>query len=225
LGGDGTLLGLPMWQPLTTAPAVDFYAEISRLFPELAIMVYANARAFRYGFPPEFWAAVAKAAPTATSAKYSRTQGLADLIAATGGRINFVPNDMVVHEFHAISPETTTAGWATAAGMNPLPSVALMQAIRDNRTDAIAELAAAIDWANKPVKIIIDDPEVFAKYTIQLEKTRINAAGYSHCGPLRPPYGDFPEEYAALSRECGERWARICRAYQGNFTFNDRPWA
>lgn len=172
LKGDGTLLGLPMWQPLTTGPAVDFYAEISRLFPELAIMAYANARAFRYDFPQEFWAAVAKEAPTVTSAKYSRTQGLAELLAATEGKINFMANDMVVQDFYAISPETTTAGWSTAAGMNPLPAVELMRAIKEGRTEAIAEMAAAIAWANAPLKSIFDDAEVFGKYTIQLEKTR-----------------------------------------------------
>ncbi len=224
LGADGTLLGLPMWQPLTTKPAVSFYAEISRIFPDLAVMVYANARAFRYDFPADFWAAVAQAAPTVTSAKYSRTAGLTDLIAATKHRINFVPNDMVVQDFFAISPSTTTACWATAAAMNPVPCVALMEAIRQNRTQAIDELAAAIRWANEPVSHIFNNAEIFGKYTIQLEKTRINAAGYSACGPVRPPYTDFPETYAAPSRECGARWAAICTAYRGSFEFAERPW-
>ena len=54
-GADGTLLGLPMWQPCTTEMAVKYYAEMSALFPDLAIMVYANARAFRFNFSAEFW--------------------------------------------------------------------------------------------------------------------------------------------------------------------------
>lgn len=223
-GGDATLLGLPMWQPVTTRMAVDYYAGISELFPDLAIMAYANARAFRFSFPLEFWSAVAQAAPTVTSAKYSRTQGLKELIVATGGRINFMPNDMVVQDFFAIAPNTTTACWATASGMNPAPAIALMRAIEARNQDAIHTLTAAIGWANEPIQPMMADADLFAQYTIQMEKTRINAAGYSQCGPVRPPYQDFPEEYAAQARECGQRWHRICDAYAGNFKFRDRPW-
>ena len=48
LGADGTLLGLPMWQPVTVDAAVRYYRELSEGFPALAIMVYANTRAFRF---------------------------------------------------------------------------------------------------------------------------------------------------------------------------------
>lgn len=223
-GADGTLLGLPMWQPVTTKMAVDFYAAVSELFPELAIMVYANQRAFRYNFPVEFWAAVADAAPTVTSAKHSRPDGLPELIAATGGKINFVPNEMAVHKFYEIAPETTTACWATASGMNPTPAVEIMKAIADRNQEAINLLAKAIAWANEPIAPMVQNPELFAHYNIQMEKTRINAAGYSHCGPVRPPYQDFPEEYASQARECGQRWAEICADYAGDFKFNNMPW-
>ncbi|MBV8630037.1 MAG: dihydrodipicolinate synthase family protein [Silvibacterium sp.] len=223
-GADATLLGLPMWQPVTTKMAVDFYAAVSEMFPDLAIMVYPNARAFRYSFSADFWAAVATAAPTVTSAKYSNVKGLKELIAATKGRINFVPNEMAVHEFHALSPSTTTACWATASGMNPTPAVALMKALEAKNQEAIDTLVTAIGWANEPIVPMVKNPELFAQYNIQMEKTRINAAGYSNCGPARPPYQDFPEEYAAAARQCGERWAQICGAYAGNFTFRERPW-
>lgn len=224
-GADGTLLGLPMWQPLTTKMAVDYYAAVSEAFPDIAIMAYANARAFRYSFPNEFWTAVAKAAPTVTSAKYSRVAGLRELIAATGNRINFVPNEMVVHEFYAVSPETTTACWATASGMNPAPAVALIQAISQKNSAAIERIAAAIAWANEPIIPMVENPELFSHYNIQMEKTRINAAGYSDCGPVRPPYQDFPEEHAAAARECGRRWAELCKAYNGGLAFAPGPWS
>lgn len=224
LGADGTLLGLPMWQPVTTRMAVDFYAAVSAAFPALALMVYANARAFRYTFPLDFWAQVAKVAPTATSAKHSRVSGLRELQQATEGKINFMPNEMTVHEFKAISPELTTACWATASGMNPAPAVALMQALDQGNRTAIDTLVAAIAWANKPIEPMVGNPELFAQNNIQMEKTRINAAGYSHCGPVRPPYGDFAEEHAAAARECGRRWAQLCQAYVGDFNFKSRPW-
>ncbi len=223
-GADGTLLGLPMWQPATTKMAVDFYGAVSDAFPDLAVMVYANQRAFRFPFDPEFWAAVAKAAPTVTSAKYSKAAGLPELIEATGGKINFVPNEMVVHKFYDLAPESTTACWATASGMNPTPAVALMQAIATRNQDAIDLMVEAIAWANEPIGSMVANPELFAHYNIQMEKTRINAAGYSNSGPVRPPYQDFPEEFASQARECGRRWAQVCASYQGDFVFTTRPW-
>ena len=47
-GADGTMLGLPMWQPCSEAQAVKFYASISEAFSDMAIMVYANQHAFRF---------------------------------------------------------------------------------------------------------------------------------------------------------------------------------
>ena len=223
-GCQGSLLGLPMWQPTTNRMAVDFYASVSDAFPDIAIMIYANARAFRFSFPHEFWAELVKVAPTVTSAKYSRVKGLREVIAATHRQINFLPNEMMVHEFYAVSPETTTACWATASAMNPTPAVALMEAIRLQNREAIDLLVAAIRWANGPVLPMIDDPDLFAHYNIQMEKCRINEAGYANCGPVRPPYEDFPAEHALAARECGRRWALLCGNYLGNFKFSRRVW-
>jgi trans-o-hydroxybenzylidenepyruvate hydratase-aldolase len=214
-GADGTLLGLPMWQPLTTKTAVDYYKGMSECFPDIAIMVYANARAFRYDFPLEFWEAVARVAPTVVSAKLSRPKDLTRLIEVTGGRINIMPNEMTVHDFAAIAPDTTNSCWATAAGMGPSALIALMNAVQKHDKEGIAKMAAEIAWANEPVNPIFKDPEVFAFYNIQVEKTRINAAGYCNSGPIRPPYDDLPEPYRSASQECGKRWAELHKKYAG----------
>lgn len=208
-GATGALLGLPMWQPVTTDMAVDYYAQVSAAFPDLAIMVYANARAFRYTFPVEFWEGVAAQAPTVTSAKVSKAPALERMLEVTGGRINFIPSDMVAHDFAARSPHTTTACWATAAGMGPEPSIALMRALQSGDAEAIEHAAGAIAWANEPCAHLFADQEIFASYNIQIEKERIAAAGYCRPGPVRPPYGHLPEAYAAAARACGERWREL----------------
>jgi dihydrodipicolinate synthase/N-acetylneuraminate lyase len=223
LGVEGSLLGLPMWQPLTTQMAVHYYTQVAETFPDLAIMVYANVRAFRFSFPVEFWAEIAKSAPTVTSAKVSRATGLVEQIAATGGRINFMPSDMVVDQFLRLSPQTTTAAWATAAGMDPAPCVALMRAIAIGDGATTKDLVAAIAWANEPITPLVSNPELFASYNIQMEKTRINAAGYSSCGPTRPPYQDFPENHAADARTCAARWRQVCHALKSGDA-KERPW-
>jgi dihydrodipicolinate synthase/N-acetylneuraminate lyase len=223
-GADGILLGMPMWQPLVLKEAVDYYRQTAELFPQTAIMVYANARAFRFQFVAEFWEAVANEAPTVCAAKYSRPAHLAEVIAASKGQINFVPNEMAVAKFYEISPETTTACWATAAAMGPQPAQAIIDAILHRDQAGVDTLSAAIAWATGPVKPITSNPDIFALYNIQLEKTRINAAGWCQSGPMRPPYDHVPDDVAEAARECGRRWARLCRCYAGNFKFKEQPW-
>ncbi len=210
-GADGTLLGPPMWQPVTDDAAIDFYAGLSKLHPDLAIMVYANERAFRYGFPDQFWKGVVAKAPTVVATKHSRPKSLSALLGIVGKRINVVPNEMTLANFFAESPRTTTACWATAASMGPQPVVALMKAILIGDKPEIERLSSALSWANAPVKPLIADRELFASYNIQIEKARINTAGYCNAGPFRPPYQLLPAHMAEAAQACGKRWAALCR--------------
>lgn len=219
-GADGTLLGLPMWQPVTTGMAVEYYRGASEYRPDLAIMVYANARAFRYNFPLEFWAGVAAKANTVVAAKTSRPDELLRKIEVTKKRLNFMPIDMQVQDFYAISPDTTTACWATAAAMGPQPSLAIMNSVLCNDTAAIEKYAADIAWANAPIEMLIHKPEIFAQLNIQVEKIRIETAGYCRPGPVRAPYDEIPEADAEASRECGRRWAQLCRNLGASATGN-----
>ena len=78
LGADGVLLGMPMWQPCTTDMAVEYYRAVSEMFPQMPVMVYANARAFRFNFSdPAFWRRLVDVAPTMMSAKFSNPKVLA----------------------------------------------------------------------------------------------------------------------------------------------------
>jgi trans-o-hydroxybenzylidenepyruvate hydratase-aldolase len=212
-GADGILLGLPMWQPLTIEMAVEYYRSIGELFPDLAIQVYGNPRAFRFAFPPEFWAAVVKAVPTITSAKYSRPKALLESQAAANGRVHFLPNDGGVMKFVDLAPATTTACWSTAASMGPEPALAQIRAIQANDLDRARVIAKDLAWTREPIAPITADPDVFASYNIQLEKTRISLAGYCKAGPLRPPYNFFPPEYLALFQENASRWRELCERY------------
>jgi trans-o-hydroxybenzylidenepyruvate hydratase-aldolase len=214
-GAEGSLLGLPMWQPLTTQMAVRYYAAVSEAYPGLSIMVYANQRAFRFAFDSgdEFWAQVAAAAPTVTSAKFSRVGPLQRLLEATRSRVHFMPNDSSVGKFYEASPETTSACWATSASMGPAPCLAMISAVLGGNRAEAGQVAKDIAWANEPVQPFIADPTVFASFNIQIERVRIAAAGFCDPGPIRPPYDVVPEEYAAPSRECGQRWRQLCEKY------------
>ena len=214
-GADGTMLGLPMWQPCSEAQAVKYYASISEAFPDMAIMAYANEFAFRFSFPPSFWSAVAEAAPTVTSAKVGSPVSYLERLAASNKKINFLPIDMLALAFAQQSPDTMTALWATAACMGPQPSLALMDAIEAKDLDRAGEIAKDLLWANETF-VPGGDFEEFSKYNLQLEKIRFNEAGYCNAGPIRPPYDVVPEEYVKNARECGRRWAELVKKYSSN---------
>jgi trans-o-hydroxybenzylidenepyruvate hydratase-aldolase len=212
-GADGILLGLPMWQPLTVDMAVEYFRGISEAFPRLALMVYGNGRAFRFSFPAEFWSRVVDAAPTLMAAKYSRPKTLLDSLAAAKGRVHFLPHDGNVSKFAELSPATTTACWSTAASMGPEPVLEQMRALLANDTEALRRIAADLAWARQPIAEITGDPDLFATYNIQMEKIRIEAAGYCKAGPIRPPYNVMPEPYAQCAKENARRWRQLCEKY------------
>jgi dihydrodipicolinate synthase/N-acetylneuraminate lyase len=212
-GADGTLLGMPMWQPCTVDMAVEYYASVSQAFPDVAIMVYANSRAFRFDYTPEFWGRVVAKAPAVMSAKFSNANTLLDCLKASKGRVHFLPNEGAALRFAELSPDTTSACWATAASMGPRPAIALMDAILARDWPRAKAVDADLKWASEPVEGIIRNAELFASYNIQVEKIRIDAAGYSKAAPIRPPYNVVPAEIAEASRECGRRWAELVQKY------------
>lgn len=209
LGAEGTLLGLPMWQPLTREMAVGFYERLSATFPDLAIMAYANQRAFRFRFDADFWRELAGRAPTVRAAKFSKPDLFLEYQEASGGEIQFVPHETAAARFSELAPETTTACWSTAASMGPEPALAMIRAIHAGDRQRIDAISEDLSYANEPIRHIVSDPEIFASYNIQIEKTRMNAAGYCDAGPIRPPYDVLPAEYEKAAQECGRRWAQI----------------
>lgn len=213
LGANGTLLGLPMWQPVTREMAVSYYARLSGAFPDFPIMVYANQRAFRFKFDAEFWRLVSRAAPTVTSAKHSRPATLLEFQAVTDGKIHFLPHQTAAYKYAKLSPDTTTACWSTAAACGPEPALAMIDAIRARDMDRADAVFADLQYAAEPLKELTADPEIFASYTLQTEKIRMDAAGYCKAGPVRPPYDVVPEDIAEASRESGRRWAALRPKY------------
>jgi len=213
-GADGILLGLPMWQPLSLEGAVAFYRTVADAAGNLAIMAYGNPRAFRFEFPPEFWQRIVVDVPSLTAAKYSRFERLDESLAVVRGRVNFLPNEGGLRQFVSLAPDATTAIWSTSASMGPEPSLALVRALLAGDGEARAAIGKDLAWAGEPLQPIVGNPEYFAAYNIQLEKTRIEEAGYCRPGPIRPPYDVWPADFAEASREAGRRWRSLREKYR-----------
>ncbi len=210
-GATGTLLGIPMWQPATLDMAVKFYASISATFPDFPIMVYANPRAFRFAFGVDFWRVILEKAPTVMSSKFSNKGIYVEAVAATKGRVNFIPPVGFAYAFAQLSPETTTTCWIPAVG--PQLAIALMKAVAAGDWERAKAVADDIAWAVEPHHIITGSQEVFASYNIQMEKLFMEASGYCKPGPIRPPYNVMPEDFAAAVRESGQRFAKLREKY------------
>jgi trans-o-hydroxybenzylidenepyruvate hydratase-aldolase len=200
-----------MWQPATLDMAVKFYASVSETFPSFPIMVYANARAFRFAFDLEFWKRIPESAPTVMSAKFSNKVILRDVIAVTQRRVNFVPPISLAYEFAKLSPETATTCWIPAVG--PQPAIALMKALAAGNSQQAKAVADDIAWALEPHHVITGSQDIFASYNIQLEKISMGASGYCKPGPIRPPYNVMPEDFARAAAETGQRFAKLREKY------------
>jgi dihydrodipicolinate synthase/N-acetylneuraminate lyase len=166
---------------------------------------------FRFDFPPSFWERVAREAPTVTSAKFGHVATYPDCLAVSNGRINFLSIDMSALAFAEAAPDVYTACWSTAASMGPQPALALMDAIAAHDWDRAKAIDADIAWANET--FLPPNPADFGFLNIQLEKLRMQAAGYCNPGPIRPPYQIVPEEHVARAYECGRRWAELVQKY------------
>src|SRR5256886_3479275 len=210
-GATGTLLGIPMWQPATLDMAVQVYASVAEAFSDFPIIGYANAPAFRFAFDLDFWKRIVDNAPTVMSAKFSSKGILREAVAATQGRVNFVPPVGLAYEFAQLSPETATTCWIPSVG--PQPALALMKALASRDGQLAKSVADDIAWAVEPHHAITGAQEVFASYNIQLEKILMAASGYCKTGPIRPPYNVMPDDFRKAATEGGQRYAKLREKY------------
>lgn len=213
MGADGLLLGRPMWSPLDDRSTIQYYRAVADAVPELAIVAYDNPVAFRGKLSRAVYAGLSEI-PQVVAAKYP-TMGeafLADL-AATQGRLRLLPVERDWYFAWVWAPEEITACWSGSASCGPHTAVTLAEAIRSE--DAAAARAISMELRRASATFFPGGSfELFSQYNVQLEKIRINAAGYMDSGPSRPPYVDCPDEYAEGARESGRRLAALNEKYR-----------
>lgn len=209
LGLSGAFVGLPLWQTPTVEGAIRFHEDLSRAVPELPVLVYANAFFFKFDYPLAFWEGIAARCPTVVACKvgFGFNQEIFDV---AGKQVNFMHGEggTLANAYNNV-PESVTAGWATSCAMGPEPWVAALAAINAGDRERALEVLADINSVPLPIPDFGD----FAKFNLQLEKARIEAAGYMHCGPPRPPYTDFPDAWRAAAETNGKAWAEMRQRY------------
>jgi dihydrodipicolinate synthase/N-acetylneuraminate lyase len=208
LGAAAAFVGLPLWQTPTMENAVGFFEDLGQAVPDLPILVYANSFFFKFDFPVAFWAAIAERAPTVIATKVGFPLTVEHLDAARK-QVNFMTGEGTIGAHYRMAPESVTAAWATSGAMGPEPWVALLAAIEKGDHEEAERVLADIEGVPLPIPDFND----FAKYNLQLEKARINAAGYTRCGPPRPPYRDLPDDWRAAAETNGKAWAKMRAKY------------
>jgi dihydrodipicolinate synthase/N-acetylneuraminate lyase len=208
LGAAAAFVGLPLWQTPTMENAVGFFADLGEAVPDLPVMVYANRFFFKFDFPVEFWEGIVAKAPTviATKVGFPLTP---EHLAAARHQVNFMTGEGTIGLHYRMAPESVTAAWATSAAMGPEPWVAFLDAVKAGDDATAQQVLADIEGVPLPIPDFGD----FDKYNIQLEKARINAAGYTHCGPPRAPYRDLPADWLAGAELNGKAWAEMRAKY------------
>jgi trans-o-hydroxybenzylidenepyruvate hydratase-aldolase len=216
IGVDGTMLGIPMWCAPDLPVAVQFYRDIAEACPDTAICVYANTEAFRFDFPPPFWAQVSEL-PQVITAKYINLASLALDLHLSKHKIRLLPIDMDYYSAARIDPEFMTAFWTSGAVCGPTPVLRLRDEVAAAKQsgDWTAAQALSLRLAQANAGFLPNGSfKEFSKYNIGLEKARMDAAGWMTAGPPRPPYHLVPEPYLANARAAGMRWAELNRAME-----------
>ncbi len=215
LGVEGGFVGLPLWQTPTIANSVKFYADLAEAVPDMGLMVYANPLFFKSTFPVEFWAGVGKHCPTVVTCKYvgnlmDPKNMLADLPASMDAapHVQFLPIDFVAPMAYDLVGDRLKGMWSTACVMGPEPVVALQKAIDAGDKARMGEIMHDIH----ALPNAIPDFKDLAKYNVQVEKLRCNAAGYIKAGPCRAPYQDIPDDWRAATEANGKAWAQMCES-------------
>ncbi len=221
MGADGVFVGLPLWQTPTIENAVRFYADVNEAVPDFPIMVYSNARVFKFTFPVPFWVGVAKAAPAVITNKVASQdtmRNIEEVQRLTGDRISYLPgNPGGAYTAWKQVGNAVKGFWSTQAAMGPAPLVAFADAMQRNdeaRMQAILEDINAIPVPWSPAMNVAGQPG-FTEYEAQVQKATFDASDYVKAGPSRAPYyrEELPEDWQTNADSQGKAWAELAEKY------------
>lgn len=215
MGVDGNMLGVPMWCAPDTAMAVQFYRDVTEALPDMPICVYANTEAFKYSFPPPFWAQVSEM-PQVITAKYLTIALMLTDLHLSHRKIRLLPIDLDYYAAARMDPEFNTAFWTSGMVCGPAVHIKLRDEVEKAKQTGDWALAAKIsDELGHAGSTMFPNGSFkdFSTYNISLEKHRMDVAGWMKAGPVRPPYHLTPQRYLDGATLVGERIAALHKKY------------
>jgi dihydrodipicolinate synthase/N-acetylneuraminate lyase len=127
--------------------------------------------------------------------------------------MRLLPVDRDWYTAWTLAPDDILACWSGSASCGPRAHVELARRIAAGDRAGAAEIDAELAAASAGF-LPGGDFARFARYNVQMEKARINAAGYIAAGPCRPPYLHLPDDYAEGARGSGLRFAALHARYR-----------
>jgi dihydrodipicolinate synthase/N-acetylneuraminate lyase len=205
-GADGLLLGLPSYFPQTVDNAVNFYEEVAKLFPSMAIFIYHNPLLFRTALPIAAFERIA-AIPNVVGMKDSHRDPRAfiELMKVVRGRISVFVG---AWQYFAYADLGAPGFWSYHCWMGPWPLLRLRDAVRAGDTKLARELSLELTSAYEGP----EPPDVRWRETAA--KIAIRHAGYIDPGPLRHPFVKIPKEVDQNARDFAARWKAFCKQYE-----------
>jgi len=192
---------------------IRFYQDVAEAVPDLAICVYDNTAAFRGIIPTEVYEALSRITQV-VAVKYAGGAAIGfryhNDLQAVEDRIKLFPIECIWFFAYSLYGERVPGCWSTTATCGPEPVLYMRDVLLANDLTEGRWIAERILWAHEPFIVSRDFPE-FARYNIQLERLRYEAAGYIKPGPSRPPYymDLLPEQHVESTLEHVRRWQQV----------------
>jgi len=217
MGAAGLMLGRPMMSPMSDVNTINFYRDVTTEVPELAIILYDDAEAFRRPITTRVYSELARMRQI-IGAKY-RTRllisGLVDNsfnadLEAVGENIKLLPGEFdwsVACRFYGLQ-----ACWSSLVCGGPAPVMALRDLLAAQRWPEAESLTREISRCYEGI-IPQNNFEVWHVDKIPFMKARFAAAGYLKPGPSLPPYQYIAPDRLEIAKECGRRSRALQQKY------------
>jgi 4-(2-carboxyphenyl)-2-oxobut-3-enoate aldolase len=216
IGADGLMLGRPMMSPMSDNNTIQFYTEVADEVPDLAIVIYDDAEAFRRPITTQMYGVISRL-PQVVAAKY-RTRllisGLVDSflsdLDAVGDRMKLLPGEFDWYVAYRHFGVTTC--WSSLVCGGPAPVMALRDALYGEHWQLAQQLTKEIGRCYEGI-VPAGNFEAWHLDKVPFMKARFAAAGYLDPGPPLPPYKELRPERRAIAEECGRRSRELQERY------------
>ncbi|WP_066555954.1 dihydrodipicolinate synthase family protein [Croceicoccus bisphenolivorans] len=218
MGAHGLNLGRGMLSAMDDVAVVEWYKDITEEFPDMAVMLYDDAQAFKRPITTPVYRELAKM-PQIVACKYRTVLVISNMIGngtynadfeAVGGRIKLLTQETdwpIVNRMFGVD-----ACWSSYINCAPGFVMAVRDAVLAGELDRAQAMIDESPWPGDKFSTA-GGPDSWHMNKIMALKTRIHHAGYIKAGPPLPPYhvapaerGDTARELAMLDREMQKKY-------------------
>ena len=204
-GGEGVLLGLPYYDPLSIPKVVAFYNAVAQAFPELSIMIYHNPPNHRVKIPVRAFVELVKN-PNIVAIKDSHrdTREMGPYYEIIGGRIAQFVNQTQLYPYYDMGARGC---WSIDAWMGPWPVLKIYQACVDGDYATARRVIREIAGDGAGVRGDGEGGEAGGGNSQEF-------AGYIQPGPQRPPFSLGEQGSGERAQKKAAQWVALCEKYR-----------